>query len=360
MLDTPVTAAPEAIGVVLMNMGGPASLDEVRPYLVRLFSDPSILPLPTPFRQALARFIAWRRAPKSRGFYARIGGRSPILDLTREQALRLEDCLSSRSGSMTRWHCQVAMRYSRPTTEEAVRTLLERGVRTIVALPLYPHHTRATRGSSLAELARVLDRLAPAGVRRVEVGPFFDHPLYLDALAQQINADLAAFPTDQRSHVTLLFSAHGLPRSFVADPSLTTKTARRGDPYVAHLRATIEGVLARLGTIGGWRLSYQSRAGRAWLGPSTSEVLRRLADEARSARIDRPPVLAVPISFVCDHLETLFELDLLLAGQAADLGLAFRRAPSLNAAPRFIATLAALVEEAVARPAAAATPEERP
>jgi ferrochelatase len=194
--------------------------------------------------------------------------------------------------------------------------------------------TKATTGSSLNELRRRVARRAPAlqAAPPVEIDRFYDHPLYLDALAGCVRRGLDTFPEERRPHVTVLFSAHGLPRSFV----------RRGDPYVEHLLHTIAGVMARLAAADGrlqpWRLSYQSRVGKDWLEPGTEQTLAELA------RTGPREVLAVPISFVCDHIETLYEIDLLFGEEAARLGLDFRRAPSLNTDPTFIEALAALVE----------------
>ena len=144
---------------------------------------------------------------------------------------------------------------------------------------------------------------------------------------------LGQFPEAARAGVELLFSAHGLPESFI----------RKGDPYVRDLERTIAGVLARLGGQHPWRLAFQSRAGKArWLEPSTDEVLRLLA------KTGRKDVLAIPISFVSDHIETLYEIDLLFGGEARELGLNFKRAPSLNTEPAFVEALAQLVEARVA------------
>ena len=326
-----MTAAPsqESIAVVLMNMGGPADLNGVAPFLRALFSDPAIINLPAFLRLPLARYIAYRRAPASRRCYQQIGGRSPIADLTRQQALLLEKHLNA--AGKHRYQCHVAMRYAAPHADEVALSIAQSGAATVVALPLYPHASRATRDSSLDDLRRALKEQHLDDRRLIEVPPFFSHPLYLDALAEQIRIGLQAFPLTQPNDITIIFSAHGLPRSFI----------RHGDPYVEHLEATISGVLARLTPMGlhNWRLAYQSRTGRNWLTPSTSEVLRELAQAGHGH------VLAVPISFVCDHLETLYEMDLVLAGEARGLGLNFQRAPSLNTAPSWISALAQLVED---------------
>ncbi|HEX6837518.1 MAG TPA: ferrochelatase, partial [Polyangia bacterium] len=196
------------------------------------------------------------------------------------------------------------------------------------------HQTTATTGSSLWELRKELAGKPPAAgaVELVEIDRWPDHPAYLDALTAQVRRGLAEFAEEKRAGVELLFSAHGLPETFI----------KKGDPYVRDLETTIAGVLQRLGGQHPWRLSFQSRAGKArWLEPSTDEVLRLLA------KTGRRDVLAIPISFVSDHIETLYEIDLLFGDEARALGLDFKRAPSLNAEPAFIEALAQLVEQRV-------------
>jgi protoporphyrin/coproporphyrin ferrochelatase len=318
------------IAVVMMNMGGPDSLEGVEPFLYNLFRDHDLIPLPLGFlwQRRFARMVSRARAKKVREYYEMIGGRSPIGDITAEQATKLQQRLGAR------YSCHVAMRYTPPYTRDAIAAVRAAGARTIVALSLYPHFTTATTGSSLWELRRELAGKKGAGaVDLLEIDRWPEHPAYLDALAEQVRRGLAQFPEAARAGVELLFSAHGLPETFL----------QKGDPYVKDLERTIAGVLQRLGGQRAWRLSFQSRAGKArWLEPSTDDVLKLLA------KTGRKQVLAIPISFVSDHIETLYEIDLLFGGEAKQLGLDFKRAPSLNAEPAFIEALAQLVEERVA------------
>jgi ferrochelatase len=327
----PPPAALAPVAVVLLNMGGPDSLDGVAPFLYNLFRDHDLIPLPLGFlwQRLFARMVSRARAKVVRDYYRQIGGRSPLAEITRAQAEALERRLNARAPGTYR--CLVAMRYTPPFTDEAVRQSAAAGARTVVGLSLYPHYTTATTGSSLWELRRQLAGKPPAAgaVRYLEIDRWPDDAAYLDALAAQVRRGLEQFPEEHQPGVELLFSAHGLPESFI----------RKGDPYVADLERTIAGVLARLGGQHPWRLSFQSRAGKArWLEPSTDEVLRLLA------RTGRTDVLCIPISFVSDHIETLYEIDILFGDEARALGLNFRRAPSLNAEPAFIEALAGLVE----------------
>jgi ferrochelatase len=334
------------IAVVLLNMGGPSSLEEVEPFLYNLFRDPDLIPLPLGFlwQRRFARMISRARAKVVRGYYERIGSRSPLGDITRAQAAALEARLNAAGAR--RFRCHVAMRYTAPFTREAIQAIARDGSHTVVALSLYPHYTTATTGSSLWELRRELAGAPPAAgaVDLIEIDRWPDDPSYLDALVAQVRAGLEAFPEARRAGVELLFSAHGLPESFI----------KKGDPYVDHLHLTIAGVLKRLGGQPPWRLSFQSRAGKArWLEPETEATLRLLAQTGRK------DVLAIPISFVSDHIETLYEIDLLFGEEAARLGLTFKRAPSLNAEPLFIEALAGLVEQRLAAGGSAAAESKR-
>jgi ferrochelatase len=346
MVAVPKPASP--ISVVLLNMGGPASLDAVEPFLFNLFRDNDLIPLPLGFlwQKRFAKMVSRTRAKVVRDYYQQIGGKSPIGEITRAQADALEQRLNSQAtltgpsaspssgGGPARFRCHVAMRYSPPFTDEALREAAQAGARTIIGLSLYPHYTTATTGSSLWELRRGLAGKPPAvgAVEYHEIDRWPDEPKYLDAIALNVQRGLEAFPSDSRENVELVFSAHGLPVTFI----------EKGDPYVKDLEVTIAGVLARLGGTRRHRLAYQSRAGKAqWLEPSTEDVLKELA------RAGRKDVLVVPIAFVSDHIETLYEIDLLFGGEAKKLGLNFHRAPSLNTEPLFIEALASLVERKV-------------
>jgi ferrochelatase len=309
--------------VLLLQMGGPDALDSVEPFLQNLFSDRDIIRIGPAFLQPLiARFIARRRAPKVEAYYGKIGGKSPIRELTEAQAAALEEKLGGG------YRCFVAMRYWRPSTIEALAAIKKEGISRIIALSLYPHYSRATTGSSINELKRVMAEAA-RGVSLSCIDRFYDHPLYIGALAERIEAGLAAFP--DRGAVELVFSAHSLPQSFID----------QGDPYLAHIEETVRLVMERLGEVD-HHLAFQSRAGPVkWLEPSTEEMVKHLAAHGCKN------LLMVPLSFVSDHIETLYEIDIQYAEEAKTLGIEnFRRSPSLNDAPLFIECLADLVRKA--------------
>ncbi len=311
--------------VLLLQMGGPDSLDAVEPFLLNLFSDREIIKLGPSFLQpVLARWIARRRAPKVEAQYEKIGGRSPIRELTSAQARALEERLGDP------FRCFPAMRYWRPSTIEALAAVKKAGISRIVALPLYPHYSRATTGSSINELRRVL---ALAGVEFdvSYIESFHDHSRYIAALARTVEEGRSFFPAEE--DVTLLFSAHSLPVSFIES----------GDPYLSQVEETVRLVMDRFPGVR-HDLAFQSKAGPVkWLEPATEETIARLAGSGCRN------LLVVPVSFVCDHIETLYEIDITYAALAREQGIVnFRRAPSLNTSPLFIDCLADLVRKALA------------
>jgi ferrochelatase len=331
-------------GVVLCNLGGPDSLEGVEPFLRRLFSDRALirLPLGILWQRAFARLVARRRAPKVRELYRSIGGRSPLGELTRRQAAALEAELGRRGRDA---RCVVAMSYSEPFAAQAAAALAAAGVTRVVGLTLYPQYSSATTGSALGALDRALAAASPALVAS-RIDRYFDDPAYLDALAGTVRQALDALPPADRATAPVLFSAHGLPQRYVD----------QGDPYEREVRATVAGVVTRLGLDGRARLSFQSRVGPVkWLQPATDDVIRELGAGGTTA------LVVVPVAFVSDHLETLQEIDLLYRDLARAVGITtFSRAPALNDDPAFIRALAGLVERHLEGEAAAAPAEARP
>ncbi len=314
--------------VFLMNLGGPRSLAEVEPYLYELFSDPLVITAPLgPLRPLLARIISRTRAPSSAGKYALIGGKSPIVEGTEAQARALAEVLGAG------FSCHLAMRCGHPNTEEGVREALAAGADRAVALPLYPQYANATTRSSLLELRR----LWPAGRPLAEICTWHDHEGYLDASAAALRETVEKVPAALGDRLLVVFSAHGLPMSQV----------RKGDPYPGYIEHSARETARRAGVIS-YEVTYQSRVGPAkWLGPDTVQFL---AANARGRAI-----VTVPIAFVSEHLETLYDLDI-LAKDAAEKGgaKAYLRVPALGTRADFIAALADVVRKGIAgQPAAA-------
>lgn len=316
--------------ILFLQLGGPASLEDVPAFLYRLFSDPDVIRVrPALLRKAIAAAIAVGRKKASRALYASIGGGSPILPLTREQAEGVERILRAEGLDVV---CRAAMNCSAPLVEDVVRDLTASGVDRFLALPLYPQYSLTTTKGALERSRDAVAASAPAA-KFHEVGSWPTHPLFVQAHAESIREELARFEDPRPEAVHLLFSAHSIPRKLVT---------RSGDPYASEVEASVRAILARLAWSGPWSLAYQSKLGPVeWLGPPTLEVIRELG------RAGQRQVLAVPIAFVTDHVETLYEIDQLFGEEARTAGIArFLRTPGLNSRPTFLRALADLVRSA--------------
>lgn len=333
-------SATEPTAIVLFNLGGPDDLQSVERFLVNLFSDREIIELPfgAALQPAVARVIAKLRGPSVRRNYARIGGGSPQLRITNLQAAALEDRLHAGACGGRRYRVFVAMRYSRPSCDDALDAIAAAGIRRIVTLTLFPHYSKATTGSSRREFDRIIGKPVWRSLKFqvTHIDRYADDPRYLDAMSDSVARAWNAIPFGRRQDTVVLFSAHGLPQKFIDE----------GDPYVDEIEATRQGILERLKLPGRQVLAYQSRTGPVrWIGPGTEETLRRLGREGVK------DVLVVPLSFVSDHIETLYEVDLLFSEVAREAGIAgYRRTDALNTSPLFIAALAGLVDDHLARP----------
>ena len=314
------------LAIVLFNLGGPDSSQAVEPFLRNLFSDKAIIGLPALLRLPLARFIAGRRAPIAREIYARIGGRSPIVPQTQEQATALETALAAR-GHQAR--CFIAMRYWHPFSDAAAKAVKEWGPERIVLLPLYPQFSTTTTQSSLEDWKRSARRIgldSPSG----ELCCYPQNAGFIAAAADQIAGVWAKRKpgVDYR----LLLSAHGLPK----------RTISKGDPYQWQVEKTAETIVDKLGIEGlDWQVCYQSRVGPLeWIGPATDNEIRRAGGEGKG-------LVVAPIAFVSEHSETLVELDIEYAKLAREAGVAdYLRAPVVGTAPAFIEALADLTLKA--------------
>ncbi len=326
----------ETIGVVLLNLGGPDSLQAVKLFLYNLFSDRQIIQLGPPFLQKpLAWLISTIRSKKTEKMYAMIGSKSPILDITVAQAKALEEALNSSlipHPSSLSFKVYVGMRYWRPLIEEVIPKIYNDGIRKLIALSLYPHYSLATSGSSLSKFKEVATRYP---IETFCIPSWFNHPLYIKALVDVIRKGFESFKSEIRNlkseiDVHVLFSAHSLPMKIID----------KGDPYVNQIKGTIDEITWQMPIK--WHLSYQSKSGPVkWLEPSTDERLKELAKEGVK------DILVVPISFVSDHIETLYEIDILYKNIANKLGIKLKRVDSLNTHPHFIEALKDIVEKSV-------------
>ncbi len=320
-------------GIVMLNLGGPATLDEVEPFLLELFADREIIQLP--FQRWLGPLIARRRAPRVRGLYDSIGGGSPILRHTRAQGSGMIERLDRLSPDTAPHGFYVAFRYAQPKSEDALRAMAADGVERAVAFTQYPQFSCSTTGSSLNELWRAADH---TGLRDAFEWSIIDrwpvHEGFIDAMADTVREGLEQFAPTDRDKVLLLFSAHSLPLDVID----------RGDAYPQEIGASVQAVVERLGPAHPYLLAYQSDVGPVrWLGPSTEQVIKRLGARGQKH------VLVVPIAFTSDHIETLSELDREYGEVAHRAGIThYKRSPALNDRPRFMDALADVVREHLA------------
>ena len=314
------------VAVVLFNLGGPDRPAAIKPFLRNLFSDPAILPVPAFVRFFLSRIITYTRLKPATENYALLGGRSPLLELTRQQAVALEESLDMK--------CFIAMRYWHPFSLETARAVKAWAPEEVVILPLYPQYSSTTTGSSLTAW-RTAAAQAGLAVRTTALCCYATDGGYVAATAAIVRTayDQARASLDPAIPLRVLFSAHGLPE----------KTVKSGDPYQTQIEQTTAAVLAAWGAGDlDWTICYQSRATPVkWIGPSTDQEVERAGQ-------DGVAVLVVPIAFVSDHSETLVELDIEYRQLAERSGVkGYFRVPAQNTDPAFIAALAGLVRQAL-------------
>lgn len=327
------------IGVILHNLGGPTSLDAIRPFLTNLFLDPEIIkvPLPGPLgrlfpRRLFAEFVARRRTPKVMPNYEMIGGKSPLVERTEEQARALEEELNRRYKGEAQFHVRLGMRYWHPFTKVAAEEFQQMKVDYIFLLPLYPQYSRTTTGSSFKEWRDLHRKEFRRRFKVKSIKAYHLHPGYIRAINDRIDATLRdRFTPAEREGLQFLFSAHGTPMSDV----------RAGDPYSQQIAETVGAVMEARGHDYPHRLSFQSRVGPVkWLEPYTQDMLAKLGEEGARH------VLIVPVAFVTDHIETLHELDIELRHEAVEAGIVkYEVMYALNAEPPFITALADIVSE---------------
>lgn len=322
------------VGVLLLNLGGPDQLEDVRPFLFNLFSDPEIIRLPfTWLQKPLAWLISSSRAKKSQENYKLIGGGSPLRRITEEQAQALQASLRDKGQDA---QVYIGMRYWHPFTEEAVARIKRDNIDRLVILPLYPQFSISTSGSSF----RLLQKLwqedpALQTIDYTVVPSWYKRSGYLRAMADLIAQELdqTANPND----VHVFFSAHGVPLSYVEEA---------GDPYQQEIEECTELIMRTLNRPNPYTLAYQSRVGPVeWLKPYTEEAIQELAEQGVQN------LLVVPVSFVSEHIETLEEIDIEYRELAEEAGIHhFQRVPALNTHPIFIEDLRELVVNAMNTP----------
>lgn len=314
-------------GVILFNLGGPEKLEDVRPFLYNLFSDPEIVRIKSDvLRRLIAWLIATTRQRKSRALYRQIGGGSPLRKITDGQAAALRARLEARGYPA---NVYVGMRCWKPTINDAMEEILADDITQLVVLPLFPQFSVTTTGSCFKYFAGLADRGGLSSKAKIAyVDAWFDDPLYIESMTDLIKDAMRAFSDPDPCKIQLLYSAHSIPARYVSE----------GDPYLEQTQKTVDLINESLGHASASTLAFQSKVGPVkWLEPATQDVL------AQFGRDRIPQVLAIPISFVSDHIETLQEIDILYKQLAEKAGIKeFRRAASLNLYPKFIDALASI------------------
>lgn len=303
----------QVIGVLLMAHGSPNTLDEIGPFLTLVRGG-----RPTP--RAIVEEVRER--------YRLIGGRSPLLALTLAQAKALEERLNADGR---RFRVYVGMRNWHPFIQDTVKQMVADGLRRVIAISLAPQYSHLSVGAYQQALEAATTELGVSlDVKRVE--SWHAHPLLLEAFAEKVQEAFTSFPADGRAEVQVIFTAHSLPARVVDE----------GDPYPREVERTSEGVALLLG-LKTWHVAFQSQGATAepWLGPTLEELLNRVAADGQRH------VLLVPVGFVCDHMEILYDIDILAQRSAREKGLSLARTTSLNTVPRFIDALADVVQRHV-------------
>ncbi|MEN2985242.1 MAG: ferrochelatase [Thermodesulfovibrionaceae bacterium] len=312
-----INAGDSKIGVLLLNMGGPDSLEAVKPFLFNLFSDPYIANFGK-FQKFFAFLIANFRAKKVKAAYKKIGGKSPLKEITLSQAKALQESLGEN------FKVRAAMRYWHPFLNTVINELKKEKIKKLIVIPLYPQFCTATTRSLIEEFKKLADKFFEYKI----VESWSDFPPFVDAWIEKIQEAFSKFGND----CFILFSAHGIPESLL----------KKGDPYIEEVKKTVKAIVEKMKLNKNYKICYQSKVGPIkWVQPSTEKVMTELANR------EIKKVLIVPISFVSDHIETLYEIDIVFKEKAKNLGIELYRVASLNDSAKFINALKTLVLESI-------------
>ena len=295
------------IGVLVMAYGGPDSLDEVEPYLMDVRG----------YRATAPEIVQ-----EVRQRYREIGGRSPILERTRAQAHAIESALNQQGQDFKAF---VGMRHWHPFIQDTLAEMRSQRIDRTVGLVMAPHYSRMSIQAYFNKIEE-----ANSGMQIARIHDWHLLPEYLEALAARVRAALERFPEAVQAEVPVIFTAHSLPERIL----------EWGDPYPMQLLATTDALMERLGPRP-HEFAYQSAAisTEPWLGPDASEVIERYAAEGRRH------VLICPIGFVCEHVEILYDIDIVYQKLAKQLGIQLERIEMLNDEPEMIHGLAGLVRQ---------------
>jgi protoporphyrin/coproporphyrin ferrochelatase len=310
--------------VLMMAYGGPNLLEDVEPYLLDVRGGRETPP---------------ELVEEVRERYAQIGGRSPLLEITRQQASALEVCLNESSSPENHFRVFVGMRHWHPYIRAAVEQIHNAGHSRVVGICMAPYYSRMSIGAYAEKLRLAVEEVqsqdgasAPLEVRLVEA--WNTHPGFIQSVVEKVQDGLAKFSPGELGRVYTIFTAHSLPVAII----------NQGDPYADQFKLTAGLVAEGAGLAAGcWQTGYQSAGAQntRWLGPSLEEVLAEVAEKGEKY------VLVAPIGFVADHVEILYDVDILAKSVAEKLGIHLERTESPNASPTFIQALTSIIEEKV-------------
>ena len=306
--------------VILFNLGGPDKLESVEPFLFNLFNDPAIISIPSIIRYPLAKFISKKRAPIAKNIYREIGNKSPILELTQNQAKSLEEHLLKKGN----YKCFVIMRCWHPRASNIIKKVKEYNPEEIILLPLYPQYSASTSGSSIKEWNDLCEK-QNYKVKTKTICCYPTESNFIESHALLIKKTIK----DLDKNFKLLFSAHGLPENKI----------KKGDPYQWQVEQTVEKIMDKLKNEDlDYIISYQSRVGPLkWIGPSTDDIITKYSKEKKG-------IVIVPIAFVSEHSETLVELDIEYERLARKNGCKnYTRIEALGVNKNFIQSLSDLI-----------------
>jgi protoporphyrin/coproporphyrin ferrochelatase len=314
----------KTVAIVLFNLGGPDSLESVEGFLFSLFSDPNIIRLPVFLRIPIAKIISITRTKKAKNIYAKIGGKSPILDETRKQADALSRLLNEQHKED--FKVFICMRHASPRAAEVAAEINEYNPDEIILLPLYPHFSSTTTESSIKDF---MDHYrGKTAIKTICCYPVEEQ--FIDAHVELIRQGMDKLKN--RNNFRILFSAHSLPEKII----------KLGDPYQWQTEQSVQKIIEKLEIKNlDYFICYQSKVGPVkWLSPSTEDEIIKAAAEKKS-------LIIVPISFVSEHSETLVELDIDYKNIAEGYGIEYVRIPALGTNKLFINSLANIISRSL-------------
>lgn len=294
--------------ILLLAFGGPSSVEEVEDFLIRIMK---------------GRKLSLEQIEEVKNRYRLIGGRSPLLNITETQAKSLEKRLQEKGFFLRSY---IGMLYGDPRIEESIKRIMKEGIKEVIAIPMATLRSKFTTEAYKNEVNRIIDIL---NLKISFIDNWNRHPLFIEAIREKILEGLKQFPLEEREDVYIIFTAHSLPRSKI-----------NNDTYLNDFEEIIKAVLDTMDTYP-WCWAFQSRGfgGKEWLGPDVESVLKELSEK------NIKKVLIVPIGFVSDNIEILYDIDIHYRNEAKSLGIILKRSPSLNNSQKFIEALSAVIEE---------------